>query len=149
MLAQARQIQELRNAWNCWSVRTPSFALAWGKPAGTRTVLPAVTAIARRLRVLRCRNPKANLVADSRGTRARRSSAAWRSTRSSRSCRSNAGSASVSSRARTSAPGGRAGRSLTSLRCACGSPSSGCRRPRWPVYSTSSLAPPSASTPSS
>ncbi|MDA0856178.1 MAG: DUF6444 domain-containing protein [Proteobacteria bacterium] len=38
-------------------------------------------------------------------------------------CRSNAGFASVSSRTRRSAPGGRAGRSLTSLQCACGSPS--------------------------
>ena len=54
VLPQARQIQELREPWNCWSVRTPSFALAWGKPAGTRTVLLEVTAIARRLRVLRC-----------------------------------------------------------------------------------------------
>ena len=119
VLTQARQIQELRGAWNCWSVRTPSFALAWGKPAGTRTVLPAVTAIARRLRVLRCRSPKANLVADSRGTWARRPSAAWRSTRSSRSCRvyqREFTRKDVRSR-------GRAGRFLNSKQCACGSPS--------------------------
>ena len=44
------------NLKSCWSVRTPSFALAWGNSAETRTVLPIVTAIARRLRVLRCRS---------------------------------------------------------------------------------------------
>ena len=96
VLTQARQIQELRERLELLERENAELRSRLGQTSRNSHRPPSSDGYRKKTTRPALPKPKANLVADSRGTRARRSS-------------------------------------------------SGCRRPRWPVYSKSSLAPPSAS----